>query len=715
MLRSLVLAAFSFLTLGSPLLRAADSATVPAAFAQANSDLKADPAARFGRLPNGLRYVIRPNHEPKNRASLRLLVQAGSFFETEQQRGLAHFLEHMAFNGSTHYEAGTLVEFFQRMGMNFGGDTNAYTSFDRTVYMLELPDTKEATLAEGLRVFSDYAGGLLLSDKEIDKERGIILSEKRTRDSVSYRTYLAEVKFKLGSTLFATRMPIGETEIIEHAKRPEFLSLYNNWYRPERMTVVVVGEIDADAVEKQIAALFPAITDRAPALPLPNYGKIEPVQGLKVSFHSEPEAPSTAVSIATILPYAHEPDNAANRLKYLPRDMASAIINRRLSILAKQEGAPFTNARTNVSENLDFYREASIDLTCKPEQWQAALALGDQELRRALQFGFQPAELQEVVANFRNSLEQSAKSASTRRSEDLAGEILDAVAEDNVFTTPADDLALFSPALSRITVEDCVTALREAWSAPHRYLFVSGNASIPGDAAAAITAAYDKAHAAPVTAPQKQDDVQWKYTDFGAPGKVVQRQHVDDLDLELVTFANGVRLNLKKTDFEANRIRVGVRLGTGQLTEPKDKPGLAFFASNTFTAGGLGQHSTDDLRRILAGKTVGIGFRVGSDALNLGGTTNRAAASAHRRAHRRSRLPSGGAASRAEESRSILHRPRPHAKRSAANRSPAPAGGRRSALRPADQGGRDVAHARPSRRLGAAATRHRSDGNRHRR
>src|SRR5215207_8101884 len=150
------------------------AATIP--FPHEKSDLKMDPTATFGTLPNGMRYVVRANKEPKERASLRLLVEAGAVHEKDDQQGLAHFLEHMAFNGSTHYAPGTLVEFFQRMGMSFGGDTNASTGFDRTVYMLELPDVKDATIAEGIQVFSDYAGGLLLESKEIEKERGIILS-----------------------------------------------------------------------------------------------------------------------------------------------------------------------------------------------------------------------------------------------------------------------------------------------------------------------------------------------------------------------------------------------------------------------------------------------------------------------------------------------------------------------------------------------------------
>src|SRR4051794_31027213 len=204
----------------------------PLPFPQEGSDLEPEPAAHFGTLANGLRYVVMPNHEPKGRASLRLLVLAGSLHEADDQRGLAHFLEHMAFNGSKHYPPGTLIEFFQRMGMSFGGDTNANTAFDRTIYLLELAHADDASVAEGLRVFRDYAGGLLLSEAEIDKERGVILSEKRASDSVGYRTFVAQLKAMLGSTLLSKRVPIGEPEIISNAPRERFTDFWNTWYRP---------------------------------------------------------------------------------------------------------------------------------------------------------------------------------------------------------------------------------------------------------------------------------------------------------------------------------------------------------------------------------------------------------------------------------------------------------------------------------------------------
>uniref|UniRef100_UPI00404BA282 M16 family metallopeptidase n=1 Tax=Cephaloticoccus sp. TaxID=1985742 RepID=UPI00404BA282 len=590
-------------------------------FPQEHSDLPADPAAHYGVLPNGIRYVVYPNKEPQGRASLRLLVLAGSLHENENQRGVAHFLEHMAFNGSTHYAPGTLVKFFQRMGMSFGGDTNASTSFDRTQYLLELAHTDQATLAEGLQVLTDYAGGLLLLEDEIDKERGIIMSEKRTRDNVGFRTFIAQFEFMLGDTLLPKRIPIGLPEIIEQAPRERFTEFWDIWYRPEKMTVVAVGDFDAAAVEQQIIAAFTALAARAPAQSEPDLGQLPKFDGVRAYFHAEPESPATNVSINSLIPFVDEPDTAATRVKQLPRQIALSMLNRRFSELAKKEGAPFSGGGAGVSDGFRFMRQASVSLSCKPEQWPAALAVGEQELRRALEHGFEPGELKEIVSTFTNGLDQAVKTAVTRRSGGLANQILGSIADREVFTHPITDRELYQPALDKVTAADCLAALREAFSAPGRFVMVAGNATIPGDAAAVIAAAYEESRATVVTALAAQVEAVWGYTNWGEPGKVVNRSHIADLDVELIAFANGVKLNLKKTDFEAGRIRTGIRVGNGSITEPTDQRGLAALASGTFGAGGLGQHSVDELRRILAGKNVGVRFQSGNDAFGFSGNT----------------------------------------------------------------------------------------------
>ncbi len=614
MLSRLVLLAFAALL---PLSAGAQT------FPHEKSDLKPDPAVRWGRLDNGIRYAVLVNTEPKGRASFRLNLAAGSLHETDDQRGLAHFLEHMAFNGSTHYAPGTLVETFQALGMGFGADTNAYTSFDRTVYMLELSATDDERLDHAGKFLSDVLGGLLLLDKEIDEERGIILNEKIARDSIQFRQFVGELKFLLPDARLVDRLPIGIEEVIAQAPRERFTDFYDTWYRPDLTSVVAVGDFDPDKVEALIKDAFSPAAPRAPARPKPDLGRIVNQPGLVAGFLPEPAASATQVGIHVVTPYAREEDNAANRVKNLPRALALRMLNRRLSILAKEEGAPFISGQVGATEQFDFFRQASVEFTCKPEQWRAALGVAEQELRRALQFGFQGAELKEAVAALRNGLEEAVRTAPTRRSSALASGLLDSLHADEVFTHPAAELALFAPALDAVTAEDCVRALRELWKPElGRRLFVTGNLTLD-QPEQQIVAAYEASAAVAVQPPAQLEELTFAYTDFGAPGAVVREQPVDDLGTTLIEFANGVRLNLKPTDFEAGRVRVNVRVGGGLLSQPQDQPGLSFLVSSTLLAGGLGQHSADDLRRLLAGRTVGTNFGVASDAFTFGGTTNR--------------------------------------------------------------------------------------------
>jgi zinc protease len=592
-------------------------------FAHETSDLPPDPGVTWGRLDNGLRYALIHNQEPRGRVSARLAVKVGSLYENENQRGLAHFLEHMAFNGSRHFPAAGVVEFFQRLGMNFGGDTNASTNFDRTIYQLELPDTRPETLRESLTFFADVAGGLLLEAPEIEKERGIILSEKRARDSVGFRTFLAELEFLVPQTRFPQRVPIGLEEVIQTAGRERFLEFYQAWYRPERMFVVLAGDIDPAAVEPLVREIFSPLAARGPALPEPRLGSLTADPAVLADLHTEPEAGNANVALELVVPYGFEPDTAALRLRYLPRTLALQMLNRRLSILAKREGAPFLSGIIGVTEQYDFFRNASIELNCRPDQWPAALALAEQELRRALEHGFQPAELGEAVAEMRNSLEQAVRTAASRHSSELADALTDDLLDRSVPTHPSADLALYQPALATLTTTDCVNALRAVWNeSAGRRIFVAGNVALP-DPAQKIAAIYAASREVPVTPPVQLDQAAFAYTTFGPPGRVAKAETVADLGATLVQFQNGVRLNLKATDFEAGRIRVSVRLGGGTLTMPLHQPGLALLANVAFTPGGLGRHSVDDLQRLLAGRTVGLGFGATPDAFTFNGTTNR--------------------------------------------------------------------------------------------
>lgn len=615
-----------FVSLGLLLALALRAVAVPlsapaADWPHAKSDIPVDPAVTWGRLDNGLRYAILPNAEPKDRVSVRLLVETGALMETDAQRGLAHFIEHMGFNGTRNFAPGQLVEYFQRLGMAFGPDTNASTGFDRTQYQVELPKNDAESLREAFKALRDYADGLLFLPEEIEQERGVILAEKRDRDSADFRAMEAEFGFVLPAALLPNRFPIGTENIIRTAPREQFLDFYNTWYRPERMALVVVGQVEPAAVAALITAAFGDMKALAPARAEPDIGRIEMPTEVRAFVHRDAELPSITIGIQTVAPYAYEPDTAANRLKYLPRQLAYTILNRRLQELAKKEGAPFTSASSHTSEMLDFVSNSSIEITTtKAEQWRPALAVAEQELRRALEFGFQPAELQEATANMANALDDAVKQAPTRRSPGLSAGLIATIAGKNVFDHPTTERDLYKPALAAVTVEDCLAALRACWTAKGRLIFVSGNLPAEVDTAA-VTTTYNASRAVAVAAPEKIVETKWGYADFGPGGAVITRNEIADLGITQVDFANGVKLNLKKTDFQAATIVLTARFGGGLLTLPADKPGLDLFANAAAGLMGLGKHSADDLQRILAGRSVGAAFGIGKDAFTVAGKT----------------------------------------------------------------------------------------------
>ena len=371
------------------------------AWPQEGSDLKPDPKARFGRLENGFRYVILPNDEPPGRASLRLYMDVGSLMEADDQQGMAHFLEHMAFNGTKGYpESEDMVEYFQHLGMSFGGDTNAHTSFRETVYQLEIPKVDEKYFSDAIKLFRDYLDGMLLREKEIDKERGIILSEKLSRDSVDYRTMLAGFKFAMPDALISGRMPIGQENTIKKMTPKRFVDFYETYYTPQRAIVVVVGDVkDPAMVEKMIQASFKDAKPRRDQSPDPDMGKVTAGRGLIAKLHSEKDAPATDISIELQRPSKKQPDTTARRRELMVRDLADLMLNTRFSKLAKAEGSPIMSGESYSYEYLEFVEVIGVMTKCKPENWKAALALIEQELRRGIQFGFTDSELEEAKAS----------------------------------------------------------------------------------------------------------------------------------------------------------------------------------------------------------------------------------------------------------------------------------------------------------------------------
>jgi len=593
------------------------------AFAHMASDLPVDEAITYGELPNGLRYAVRQNDTPTKTATLLMRIDTGSMNETDETRGLAHFLEHMAFNGSENIPEGEMTKRLERFGLAFGADTNASTSFTETTYQLELPDVTEEMLNETLGIMRETAERLTLDPEAIDKERGVIQAERRTRSSPGFKAFLDQLDFYAGHTILPDRLPIGTEETIDTVVSEQFRDFYKRYYRPEKTFVTLVGDLEpAYAIEK-IEEFFGDWQNSADFSAGTNFEiDAELITEPRRRIYTDPEI-QTSVSLAMFKPYVEESDTAAARRDNLIESLGNSMLNRRLGKMARSETSAFISAGVGTSNFFDVAEVSSLSVNSESDSWDAALAQGEQALRQALEFGFSQAELDEQIANIENSLKVSVQTSPTRRTPRLARQIMGAFGGESVVTTPQSSLERFNVNKPGITLEAVTKAFRESWSglndAPQLYLQTSK--PVEGGEAA-LKAAYESSIAIPVEARADEAKLEFAYSDFGPAGKVAKRARIEDLDATLITFENNVRLNIKKTDFEDNVIRLSARIGAGTLSAPtKTAPGFETYASNMLSLSGLGQHSVDDIRTVMAGKSVGVGLGLGDTVVTLSGST----------------------------------------------------------------------------------------------
>lgn len=612
-------------TIASAETAAADSPTsnpgTATKWPMATSDIPADPKAVFGNLPNGFRYMILPNDEPPNRFSVRLHIAAGSLMEADDQQGLAHFLEHMVFNGTKSYkDANSLINEMRSRGIAFGAHVNAYTSFNETVYMLDLPDMKADTMDLCFGIMRDFGDGALLSEEEIDAERGVILSEKASRDSVNYRMMQQQFTALLPNSLIAKRFPIGEEEVISNAKRERFLDFYHRYYTPERMTFVVVGNVDPEKMEARIGEVFGSMKNPANPGTDPNLGVVTIPEGIVPHVFSDPELGTIDVSLTLVRPYEQKPDTIANRAAQFPVEIANFIIGRRFERLSKQENSPIASGGASKYSLFNDIELGSINIVAADDRWKEAVPALEQEFRRAMDFGFTESELAEAKANLLNAYQEAVKRKESRKSDALASAIASSINDHTVFSTPETNLEIASAALEEITPEIVHEEFVKFWQAPGHHLVLSTKEK-PEGAEIELAALYQESIGVALEAPSEREAAPFGYTDFGKPGKITKTTEVDDLEITQLTLSNNVRVNLKKTPFEKNRIRLVARIGSGQLSQPADKPLLDAFATAIFSGGGLGKHSNDELQEILAGRNVSSSLSIGEDVFTLSGST----------------------------------------------------------------------------------------------
>ncbi len=558
---------------------------------ESDSGVPIDPDIVFGHLPNGFQYILMENTTPENRVNIHLNVFSGSMHETSDQQGVAHYLEHMLFNGSTHFPPGELIKYFQSIGMDFGADANAHTSFFNTVYDLSLPDNTQKHMDKAFVIIEDYAQGALLLDSEVDRERGVILSEKRERDSISYRTFKKSLEFELPGSLLNKRFPIGIDEVLNKADSNLLKSYYDKWYRPDNMALVVVGDFNARVVEPMIIKRFSKLKSRSLFLKTPLSTKWEKHGGTKVFYHYEPEASSTDVTIETVSWKSFE-TQTLNIIKKTTLDrITNSIIQNRLSRMVNRQTASFSQASAYSGSFLHNISLASINATCSPDNWQDCLKQIEKILRQALKFGFSTKELERVKADFISSLERGVNQAPTKKTKNLSRKILATMNKKGLFLSEQQREDLLKPYIESINLQDVHKALKEVWSEDHRLITVTGNADID-------------------TKPSSKSIIK------------TREDNVKKLEITKIEFENNTYLNLKKTDFKKNEFKFKVCFGQGEKSQPVAKPGLSIIGESVIRHSGLGGLDADQLEEALAGRDVNIGFGINENYFSLSGSAD---------------------------------------------------------------------------------------------
>lgn len=580
------------------------------------SDLAPDPDTVFGRLPNGVRYVLKENHTPTDRVSMHLYIQAGSLLEAEDQQGIAHFLEHMLFNGSTHFAPGEMVKYFQRIGMQFGPDANAHTGFAQTVYDVLLPKGDRASLAEAMVVLTDYAQGALLLPEEVDREKKVILAEMRARDSSRFRTLKAALAFEMPGLLVSRRLPIGERSVIEKADAQMLRRFYDAWYRPERMVLVLVGDFDTQDAQQLITEKFGALKSRGPLRAMPAMGRKQRQEN-RYFYHQEADAGATTVAIETVTQSNADADNRDVQQKELLQDLAIHMVQKRLDAILQEPDTVLTSARNNSGYFLRQIKYAEIRAECKPQNWQKGVAILDQALRKALKYGFTATELFCAKGDFQAQLVRESKEAETRESKAVAREIMASLNHWKVFQSPGQRLDRIGAALKTITLSQVNQAFADIWKSPDRLVLVSGNAdlsSMKQSPQVQIETTYLASQQQATSPPVNKELAKFPYLPLpDAPGDVSHRQRYTDLGVEKVVFENGFTLWLKPTNYKSNQVLAALCFGRGKVSEPLAHPGLAQWTEAVVNESGFGAIDQIALEEALAGRWAGIELNVKED------------------------------------------------------------------------------------------------------
>jgi len=603
---------FSACTSQTPLEASTSSQTDAKAANTLPATLPNDPKIYQGVLQNGMKYIILKHPTPEKTAAMRFYVDAGALQEQDNQNGLAHFLEHMAFNGSKNVPEGEMTRILERKGLAFGADTNANTGLSQTTYMLNLPNVDEDTIDTGLFIMRETASNLTLSSDAIDRERGVIQSERRGRLSPLQRRQDDIRDFIFPESLLKDRNVIGDPNILNTASRERFVEFYDTYYRPDNTTLFIVGDIEEKDIEDKIRNVFSDWSASTPKQTAPDIGNVSLNKVVKARAFYHPEIP-TLLGITAVRPVDIPFETQASREEEILQIITNAIINKRLSVKALKPNAAFAQAFSTQLDLENIARIHDVTLVTNPENWEEALSVALQEIRRVQDYGFTKSEINEQVETLHARLKTAAAQADARPNIQLATQIFLKYDDGKALTSPQQDLEIFEAFKSSITKDTLLKTYQALWDSSEPILHFS-NAQPIDNAEAKMLDVYTDSLAVKIDAPIEEGGQAFSYTDFGPAGQVAEDQRLADLNVRHIRFENNIRLNIKQTDFEANNIQAILRVDGGLAHYPKTLDGLTGL-TGMFVTGGLKAHDINEIQTLTAGKTVQLNLALGETAL----------------------------------------------------------------------------------------------------
>ncbi|HEX9895924.1 MAG TPA: insulinase family protein, partial [Gemmatimonadales bacterium] len=603
-------------------LAASGSAVAPAQQLDTARTLALDPAVRHGRLDNGLHFYVRVNSQPERRAELRLVVNAGSVLEDDDQRGLAHFVEHMAFNGTARFAKQALVDFIEGLGMRFGAHLNASTSFDETVYELQVPTDSAPILPRAFDILEDWAHGVSFEPEEVDRERGVVVEEWRLGLGAEARMLDRQLPVLFAGSRYAVRLPIGERRTLETAPRDALVRFYRDWYRPDLMAVIAVGDFDPDSVEAMIRQRFSRLERREGPRARERFAV--PVSDTTlVAVATDPEATNNRVSVAWRVSGTPRGTVGSYREELIGQ-VHDQMLNLRLEELTRRENPPFIAAGMGRWNMVRTAEVVSLGAVVQDGGLARGLEAAATEVERVRRHGFTAGELERGRQEFLRAYQRAYDERENTPSARLVAEYVNHFLEGEPSPGIEEEYALVQALLPGITLEQVNVAARLATGDRGRVLLANAPEK-PGLAppdSRALLGVFDRVKGAQVT----------PYADVvanlplvpttPAPGGITRERRDSLLGTVEWTLSNGVRVVLKPTDFKADEVLLGAYSPGGSSLAP-DRGYLSSALATTLVGlGGLGAFDETTLRKQLAGRAVQVRPQVAALHEGLGGSAS---------------------------------------------------------------------------------------------